>query len=565
MKENHKSFWQVVWQQFRKKKIGLIALYVVFLFLIAGIYAPLLASSKPIFVIYNGKWYFPLFRYLFYSGFYTKLLDIFFNLLMLTLPVYLLALMIVKKFRFISTLAFIFIQGAIFCYLAFKPLEDPAHSSFLNLKKQKEIQIQIADNLDLFKTPYPFSSKSWEFELRHMTSYGKLNLLIHYRLRKMQQARFQQEIQTLSSSHPVEKLATLWQIQKNHENQQIQSLTTFLTTQKENYIRQRQRLRLLMDFCFFFSESHPENSKIPSFCHLYFPEKPQKIILKAREDILSYEEAKAKLRFIEEKKAWLEKESTQLHLMIMPIFSHFHWEDSAGGSQFLNQQLKWWEVTRNNRKDLVAALIFGIRISLVVGIFSVGIALLIGIPVGALAGYYAGNLDIAICRLLEIWEAMPTFFMLLLIVAMTQSKSIFLVIAVIGIFGWTGFCRFLRGEFFKQRHLPYVEACRSLGFRDTYIMFSHILPNAIPPLLTLTPFAIMAAISSEAGLSFLGLGDESSCSWGVLMDEGRSAFPAASYLLWPPAILLTILLVAIALVGDALRDALDPKLHIAHA
>jgi len=142
-----------------------------------------------------------------------------------------------------------------------------------------------------------------------------------------------------------------------------------------------------------------------------------------------------------------------------------------------------------------------------------------------------------------------------------QSKSIFLVIIVIGLFGWTGFSRYIRGEFFKQRNLPYVEACQSLGFRDNYIIFKHILPNAIPPVLTLLPFAVMGAITSEAGLSFLGLGEENSCSWGVLMDEGRTAFPAESYLLWPPAILLTVLLVAIAIVGDSLRDTLDPKLR----
>ena len=156
---------------------------------------------------------------------------------------------------------------------------------------------------------------------------------------------------------------------------------------------------------------------------------------------------------------------------------------------------------------------------------------------------------------------MPSFFMLLMVVAITQSKSIFLVVAVIGIFGWTGFARYIRGEFLKQRNLPYVEACRAMGFRDARIVFSHILPNAVPPLLTLLPFAVMGAITSEAGLSFLGLGEEGSCSWGVLMDEGRTAFPGESYLLWPPALMLTILLVAVALVGDALRDALDPKLR----
>jgi len=244
----------------------------------------------------------------------------------------------------------------------------------------------------------------------------------------------------------------------------------------------------------------------------------------------------------------------------MPLLRPFHWEDDAGGEQSLNKYINWWELTRINRKDLVAALIFGIRISLVVGITAVALALAIGIPIGSYAGYYSGKVDIVVCRLLEIWEAMPTFFMLLLVVAISQSKSIFIVVAVIGIFGWTQFSRYIRGEFLKQRNFAYVEACHASGFKDSYIIYRHILPNALPPLLTLLPFAIMGAITSEAGLSFLGLGEEGSCSWGVLMDEGRNAFPGESYLLWPPAILLTALLIAIAIVGDALRDALDPKL-----
>jgi peptide/nickel transport system permease protein len=275
----------------------------------------------------------------------------------------------------------------------------------------------------------------------------------------------------------------------------------------------------------------------------------------------SYQQAEALLNYYLARNQWIEIQTLKLRHQFMPPVRPYHWEEDVGGNPELNQYLPWWEQTRINSKDLSAALIFGIRISLTVGLVAVLIALMIGIPIGALAGYYAGTFDIIVSRLLELWESMPTFFMLLLVVAMTQSKSIFLVIAVIGFFGWTGFSRYIRGEFFKQRNLSYVEACKGLGFRDSYIIFSHILPNAIPPLLTLLPFAIMGAITSEAGLSFLGLGEEGSCSWGVLMDEGRSAFPAQSSLLWPPAILLTLLLVAIALVGDSLRDALDPKMQ----
>ena len=269
----------------------------------------------------------------------------------------------------------------------------------------------------------------------------------------------------------------------------------------------------------------------------------------------------AEIQYLHDRRAWLEQQLPLLKHEIMPFVRPFHWEDDAGGDQPLNHLVGWWDLTRINRKDMVSSLIFGVRISLSVGLLAIGLALLIGIPVGAFAGYYGGKLDLIVYRLIEIWESMPTFFMLLMVVAFLQSKSIFLIIAVIGLFGWTGFSRFIRGEFFRQKELLYVEACRALGYPDRRIIFSHLLPNAIPPLLTLVPFAIMGAITSEAGLSFLGLGEEGSNSWGVLMDEGRSAFPSESYLLWPPAILLTILLVSIALVGDSLRDALDPKLH----
>ncbi|MBS0638073.1 MAG: ABC transporter permease subunit, partial [Verrucomicrobia bacterium] len=117
----------------------------------------------------------------------------------------------------------------------------------------------------------------------------------------------------------------------------------------------------------------------------------------------------------------------------------------------------------------------------------------------------------------------------------------------------------IRAETFRQREMLYVDASKAIGFPDRTILLRHILPNSILAVLALLPFDIMAAVSREAALAFLGLGEEQSCSWGVLMDEGRAAFPADSSLLWPPAIVLTILLVAIASVGQSLQAALDPK------
>lgn len=499
MANDHDHYWLRVWRQFCKHTLGKAALVIVILFCLAGIYAPFLAASKPFIVQYNGEWFFPLFRYLFYQGYYTKRLDIFFNLLIFTFPAVFLALYLLrdhKKGKKTVLGILLALQIVLFIYFAYGRTQDPAFD--LSLSKQRQEA--------LLTHPLP----SWDFDLRFMNDYARLNLVLRYQQRQAQQNRLQRYASFYDSSKLFKGLPTLWQEERDNEQQELN------------------RLKEIID-------AGPKNSP----------------------EVIAH--AQASMNFILDKRQWLEAQQKFLRHEVMPLVRPFHWEDDAGGDQSLNKLVPFWELTRINRKDLMAALIFGIRISLVVGILSVGLALCIGIPIGALAGYYGGTFDIIVSRLLEIWEAMPTFFMLLMIVAITQSKSIFLVIAIIGIFGWTSFSRYLRGEFFKQRNLPYIEACRALGFNDSKIIFSHILPNAIPPVLTLLPFAIMGAITSEAGLSFLGLGEEGSCSWGVLMDEGRTAFPSESYLLWPPAILLTVLLVAIAIVGDAFRDALDPK------
>lgn len=424
-------------RRFFQHKLGLLGLWVIILFALAGVYAPFLASSKPIAVLYDGHWYFPLFRYLFYKGFYTKSVDLFFNILIFTLP-----FIFYFFWRRKAGLAFcaIGMQMGLFVFLTLFPVKNPAFGE---------------------------------------GPYTTLNPVLY------QQRIFQehQKTEALLKGKPISnaQISTLWSMQQEHQKQPI-------------------------------DQPPPGIGKI-SF-------------------------------------------------KLMPLIRAYHWEEDVGGDQQMNQHLPWWELSRINRKDLVSALLFGIRISLVVGFLAVAIALCIGIPIGAFAGYYGGVFDLLLCRLIEIWEAMPVFFMLLFMIAIMQTKSIFLVISVVGIFGWTDFCSYIRGEFLKQRNLAYVDACRAQGFHDTHIIFSQIFPNAIPPVLTLLPFAIMAAITSEAGLSFLGLGEEGSCSWGILMDEGRNAFPAESYLLWPPAILLTMLLISIALVGDALRDSLDPKNHI---
>lgn len=544
------SFWGNAWIRYKSQTIGLIALLIIAIFLFFGIYAPFLASSKPIYVVYDNEDYYPLFRYLFYNGFYTKKIDLFFNLLIFTFPLFLIALFLKKNFRRIVLVIIGISQIFLFVLFSNNLIKDPASDSQLILKQQTEIQKFIKEH---GYAPFP----NWEKELSTMNNYAKLNLLLQ-RLQRQDQQKALEKFEVDYRKDAFNK----W-IKKAEKNTKISLLKEGRDLKNLN----DQELKEIV----LKSTPKPIIERATAMPTLYEKEQKylydqldhiEKVHLKFqnKEKTQEYYLNEARKNYFLDKENWIRQELPKITHRLMPLIRSFHWEEDAGGEQALNKYISMWELTRINRKDMVSALIFGIRISLTVGITAVLLSLSIGIPVGAFAGYYGGRFDIVVSRLLEIWEAMPTLFMLLLIVAITQSKSIILIVTVIGLFGWTTFSRFIRGEFFKQKSLSYVEACRSLGFKDNYIIFSHILPNAIPPLLTLLPFAIMGAITTESALSFLGLGEEGSCSWGVLMDEGRTAFPGESYLLWPPAILLTILLIAFALCGDSLRNALDPKL-----
>lgn len=517
----NESYWQSVWRQFTHHRMGMMGFVVIILFSLMGIYAPLLASSKPLFVVYDGHWYFPLFRYLFFTGFYTKRLDLFFNLLMFTLPLLILSVWLARRW-WRRGLVFLILasQVALFLFFSIATPRDPGADL-------GRAEMRRTDG---------GGRRSWSFDVASMGDYARLNALLRYRQRRALHDRFVDRYEPFLAGGG---LPTLWAEEQRlwgAEERRFQDVLERLSDSYPEAIAQIERY-----------QANPGEQRGEFF--------------RARALVDRYEEARARLAYLADRRAWLESESEKVSFQLMPLIRPFHWEEDAGGGQSLNKHVRWYDLTRTNRKDLVASLLFGVRISLVVGLTAVLISLLIGIPLGALAGYRGGRTDIWVMRGIEIWESMPTFFMLLMVVAILQTKSIFIVIAVLGIFGWTGFSRYLRGEVLKQRSLAYVEACRAMGYTDRRIVFSHILPNAIPPLLTLLPFSVMVAITSEAGLSFLGLGEEGSTSWGVLMDEGRGAFPAESYLLWPPAILLTLLLVAIALVGDALRDALDPKMR----
>lgn len=543
------------------------SIIVLSIFAFFGLYAPFFASGKPLFLIWEDRIYFPLFRYLFFSGYFTKPIDLFFNILMLLLPLALLFHFFLKKksARIISFLIFAFLQISLFLFISSGAVKDP-------------LSQQIFKKIDSMQDPLlaPISlPPTWQQELQNSSSYVQLDLLIKEKMHRLQHTRIEKYAKAYTKD--TEKpFPSLYLIHKNHYEQKIDRLKKNLTDTftefslaRESYQEQTLNyqpfsLALLLTKQFLVSklELDPKSSEC-SFLALQELLTTSSSVRSSLESskikVEKYLRDEAKVKYLEEKQEWIEQNLKKIHWFVSPLFRLFHWEENAAGSALANQYLPWYETTRINRKDLTASLFFGLRISFFVGITAVSIAFFLGATLGMIAGFFANKTDLFICRIIEIWEAMPTFFMLLLVVAIAQSKSIFIIIGVLGLFGWTNFARFMRAEVLKQRNLPYTLAARSLGYTRSMIMQQEILPNTLAPLLTLLPFAIMAAITSEAALSFLGLGEEGSSSLGVLMDEGRLVFPGESYLLWPAASVLTLLLISIALLGDALRDALDPR------
>lgn len=212
-------------------------------------------------------------------------------------------------------------------------------------------------------------------------------------------------------------------------------------------------------------------------------------------------------------------------------------------------------------RDVLAGMIHGSRIALSVGFVSMSIALLIGIVLGALAGFYGGWVDVAISRVIELVLTLPTFFLIITVVAMFQTGSVWLVMILIGLTGWPSIARFTRGEFLRVRNMEYVAAATALGFQNQRVIFRHVLPNALAPVLVTLAFGIAGAILTEAGLSFLGFGvPPTVVTWGSVLSESRGNLEAWWLAVFPgSAIFLAV--VAYNLVGDGLRDALDPRLR----
>ncbi len=213
-------------------------------------------------------------------------------------------------------------------------------------------------------------------------------------------------------------------------------------------------------------------------------------------------------------------------------------------------------------RDLFARVLYGGRVSLIVGICSTIISIIIGLPLGILAGYYRGIIENIVMRLADIFMSIPAMVLILVIVAVFEP-SIITIIVVIGITGWTGVAKLIYGNVLSVRNKEYVEAARAIGTKDREIIMRYVLPNSIAPLWMSVAFRISQAIMTESGLSFLGAGIQSpQASWGNIIYAAQNLVVLTKrWWVWVPAgVLLMITIICINLVGEGIRDALDPKM-----
>lgn len=212
-------------------------------------------------------------------------------------------------------------------------------------------------------------------------------------------------------------------------------------------------------------------------------------------------------------------------------------------------------------RDVLVRILYGARISLLVGFVAVGIATFVGILLGALAGYYGRWIDSLIMRFVDIMLCFPAFFLILAVIAFLEP-SIWNIMIIIGLTSWMGVARLVRAEFLSLKERDFVLAARAIGARDARIIFRHILPNAISPVLVSATLGVAGAILTESALSFLGIGVQPPTpSWGNMLIAGKQTLGTAWWLSVFPGLAILVTVLGYNLLGEGIRDAMDPRIR----
>jgi microcin C transport system permease protein len=217
-----------------------------------------------------------------------------------------------------------------------------------------------------------------------------------------------------------------------------------------------------------------------------------------------------------------------------------------------------WLGTDERGRDLLAQLLYGFRLSVLFGLALMAIGVLLGVMTGAIQGYFGGKTDLGFQRFIEIWDSMPELYLLIIFSAIF-APSVALLLILLSLFGWTGLSNYVRAEFLRNRQMDYVRAARALGVGNRRIMWRHILPNSMTPVVTFLPFRMSAAVLALTSLDFLGLGvPPGTPSLGELLAQGKQNLDAWWISIFT-FLVLVVMLLLLTFMGDALRDALDPR------